>query len=154
MTLTPTATVELHTPASIAAVWDILGNGWIYAGWVVGASRVRAVDPHWPDPGARLLHSFGPWPLVINDHTEVLEVLTGRRLRLKARGWPTGEATVEITTEPSADGGTDITIEEDVSAGPALLVPKAIRQTMGVPRHREMLRRLALLAEGRTDTDS
>ena len=31
--------------APAEAVWDVLADGWQYATWVVGASRVRAVDP-------------------------------------------------------------------------------------------------------------
>ncbi len=29
----------------------MLSDGWLYASWVVGASRVRDVDPRWPSPG-------------------------------------------------------------------------------------------------------
>ena len=150
MVFTSTATVELDSDSSSEAIWNVLGDGWTYASWVVGTSRVRAVDPHWPQPGARLHHSFGVWPLVINDHTEVLELDPGRRIRLRARGWPTGEATVEITTSSPTDGSsTRLTIEEDVTSGPARLLPKPFRQTATVPRNRETLRRLSLLATGR-----
>ena len=40
-------------------VWEILSDGWLYPLWVVGASRMREVDDHWPDVGARLHHSVG-----------------------------------------------------------------------------------------------
>jgi hypothetical protein len=39
---------------------------------VVGASRIREVEPDWPAKGSRIHHSFGVWPLVIDDDTEVL----------------------------------------------------------------------------------
>jgi hypothetical protein len=149
MVFTSTATVELDSDSSSDAIWNVLSDGWTYASWVVGTSRVRAVDPHWPQPGARLHHSFGVWPLVINDHTEVLELDPGRRIRLQARGWPTGEATVEITTSPTEGSSTRLTIEEDVTSGPARLLPKPFRQVATVPRNRETLRRLSLLASGR-----
>jgi hypothetical protein len=149
MVFTSTATVELDSDSSSDAIWNVLSDGWTYASWVVGTSRVRAVDPHWPQPGARLHHSFGVWPLVINDHTEVLELDAGRRIRLQARGWPTGEATVEITTSPTEGSSTRLTIEEDVTSGPARLLPKPFRQAATVPRNRETLRRLSLLASGR-----
>ncbi len=29
-------------------VWSILADGWLYPLWVVGASRMRQVDDHWP----------------------------------------------------------------------------------------------------------
>ena len=40
-------------------VWEVLSDGWLYPLWVVGASRMRAVDEHWPALGARLHHSVG-----------------------------------------------------------------------------------------------
>ena len=40
-------------------VWAVLADGWLYPLWVVGASRMRDVDDHWPAPGARLHHSVG-----------------------------------------------------------------------------------------------
>ena len=56
----------------------------------------------WPAVGTRLHHSFGTWPLLINDTTEVLEVEEGRRILLLARGWPAGQAHVEISLSPVA----------------------------------------------------
>ena len=150
--MTSTATIQIDSDAPVDAVWTVLSDGWSYASWVVGASRVRAVDPEWPQTGSRLHHSFGPWPLVINDHTEVLECIPEQFLRLKARGWPTGEAHVTITTTAKGSGST-ISIEEDATSGPAVIVPKAIRQMLMVPRNREALRRLKLLAEGRARGD-
>jgi uncharacterized protein YndB with AHSA1/START domain len=43
-------------------VWAVLGDGWLYAGWVVGASRIREVDPGWPAKGSRIAHSVGSCP--------------------------------------------------------------------------------------------
>src|ERR1043165_7866722 len=48
-------------------VWSVLADGWLYPLWVVGASRMREVDDEWPEPGARLHHSVGTWPLLIDD---------------------------------------------------------------------------------------
>src|SRR6476660_4074808 len=87
-------TRRINAPPRV--VWSVLADGWMYATWVVGASRVRLVDPQWPAPGRRLHHSFGIWPAMINDHTEVLTADPGRELLLLARGWPAGEATVRI----------------------------------------------------------
>ena len=52
------------TPADVFAV---LADGWLYPSWVVGASRVRGVDGTWPQPGSRIHHSVGVWPLLIDD---------------------------------------------------------------------------------------
>jgi hypothetical protein len=72
--------------------------------WVVGASRMRDVDDGWPAPGTKLHHSFGVWPLVLDDTTEALEIEPGQRLVLEARGWPVGKARVEIAVDADADG--------------------------------------------------
>ena len=59
-------------------VWDVLADGWLYPLWVVGATRMRAVDAGWPEVGSKLHHSVGVWPLVLDDNTEVLECEPGR----------------------------------------------------------------------------
>ncbi len=130
-------------------VWEVLADGWLYPLFVVGASRMRDVDESWPAVGARLHHSVGTWPLLIDDTTEVLEVEEGRRLLLKARGWPAGEAHVDISLRPDGDA-TLVTMEEDATAGPGVLVPKPLRDAQLHWRNVEALRRLAFLVEGRT----
>jgi hypothetical protein len=138
--------------ATTDAVWSVLADGWMYATWVVGASRIRAVQPHWPQPGSRIHHSFGVWPALIDDHTEVLECDPGRELLLKARGWPAGEAHVRIqVTTGSAPTSSIVSIAEDVTGGPGRLIPRPARQLLITPRNTEALRRLALIAEARTD---
>ncbi len=128
----------------------MLADGWMYATWVVGASRVRLVDPQWPAPGSRLHHSIGIWPALINDHTEVLTADPGRELLLKARGWPAGEATVRIRVTPGSTPDTSsVSIVEDATSGPGKLLPRAARQLLIAPRNTESIRRLAFIAEGR-----
>ncbi len=78
------------------AVWEILADGWLYPLWVVGASRIRDVDPSWPEQGSQIAHSVGAWPMLIDDTTEVTECRPGQLLALRARAWPAGEAAVEI----------------------------------------------------------
>lgn len=143
-----TVTVEHQTVASPHQVWAVLADGWTYTTWVVGACRVRAVEPDWPAVGQRIHHSFGTWPLLLNDTTEVLEVSEPVSLTLLARGWPAGEATVGIELR-AWHGGTQISIREDATAGPATLIPQPVRQHAIAPRNRESLQRLAYLAEGR-----
>ena len=133
---------------SPAEVFAVLHDGWIYPVWVVGASRMRDVDEGWPAPGTKLHHSFGVWPLVIDDSTEVLEIQPGQRLVLEARGWPIGKARVDITVKGDGDGSL-VSIDEDITDGPAKLVPEPIRVVGIDVRNRETLRRLAYLAEGR-----
>ena len=140
------------TSRTIAAtpeqVWSVLSDGWLYALWVVGAARMRDVDAGWPAVGTRLHHSVGTWPLLIDDTTEVLEVEERRRILLLARGWPAGQAHVDITLEPQ---GTDtvVTIVEQATSGPGALIPKAIQDPQLHLRNIEALRRLAFVVEGR-----
>jgi hypothetical protein len=140
-----TVTQVFNSPAP--DVWKVIADGWLYSGWVVGASRIRSVDAHWPQVDARLHHSVGAWPLVINDSTQVTAVDPGKSLELMARGWPLGEAKVVITLE---DQGTQcrVSIAEDAVRGPGLAVPKVVRDPLISVRNRETLKRLELMAAG------
>ncbi len=138
---------EVHAPSE--AVWDVLSDGWFYAAWVVGASRVRDVDSAWPAPRTRIAHSFGIWPAVISDVSEVLECEPGRMLLIKAKGRPVGEAEVRLTIAPGGAERCTVSIVEDAVAGPGRAAPRALRQSVIAPRNAEALRRLALIAEGR-----
>ena len=131
------------------AVFDVLKDGWLYPTWVVGASRMRGVDDHWPEVGSKLHHSFGSWPLLIDDTTSSLDYQPPKRFKVRARGWPGGEAEVLIEVAPTATGCT-VTITEDAVAGPGTLVPRPIRTAVLDPRNKETLQRLAYIAEGRS----
>jgi uncharacterized protein YndB with AHSA1/START domain len=137
--------------ATPEAVWKVLSDGWLYPLWVVGAARIRDVDEEWPAKGSRIHHSVGVWPLLINDHTEVLEVVPGRSIKLRARGWPVGEAEVHIKLS-DVGAETEVTIEEDAVAGPGVLVPEPLKGLSLKWRNVETLRRLAFVAEGRHGT--
>ena len=146
----------LHRPrvsravaAPAEAVWAVLSDGWMYATWVVGAARVRAVDEGWPAAGTRLHHSFGMWPAMLSDTTRAEQAEAPHHLVLTARGWPAGEARVEIEVVPDGPESCTVSIAEDASSGPGRLVPMPARQAMILPRNTEALRRLALIAEGR-----
>ena len=134
--------------APAAKVWEVLADGWFYPLWVVGASRCRAVDASWPAVGARIEHSVGLWPLLIDDHTAVVECEPGRMIALRARAWPLGEAGVRITLEDQG-GRTRVRIEEDAVSGPGRLIPQPLRGATLKWRNVESLRRLALIAENR-----
>ncbi len=130
-------------------VWDVLADGWLFPLWVVGASRMRAVDPTWPEVGSLLHHSVGAWPVLIDDETEVLDARPPSFLSLQAKAWPTGEARVDLHL--AASGSTTVlTLEEDAHLGPARVVPPFLRQPPLRWRNEETVRRLTLLVEGRT----
>ncbi|MDZ5622485.1 SRPBCC family protein [Nocardioides bizhenqiangii] len=140
--------VSREVDASPSDVWAVLSDGWLYPCWVVGAARMRDVDPRWPERGSLLHHSVGNWPFLIDDKSEVLDMVPERSLRLRAHGWPAGAAEVLIEIEEQGDGCL-LTIREDAVEGPATLVPRPARQGTIAPRNREALRRLGFLAEGR-----
>ena len=142
-------TVTRVIDAPTQAVWDVLSDGWFYATWVVGASRVRDVDEGWPAEGTRIHHSFGVWPAVVSDTTHVLRSVPPTELVLRAKGWPAGEAEVVLTVTPAGGDSCTVAMAEDAVTGPGTLMPQPLRQLAIGPRNVEALRRLAYLAEGR-----
>ncbi len=126
----------------------MLADGWLYASWVVGASRIRGVDAGWPRVGTKIHHSVGSWPMLIDDVSIAMLYDPPRSLKLKARAWPAGEAEVLIEVRSAPEGCT-VTMSEDAVAGPGRLLPGPLRHTVLDWRNREALTRLAFLAEGR-----
>jgi hypothetical protein len=139
-------TVTRAARCTTDAVLRVLADGWSYSTWVVGTARIRAVDPTWPEPGTRILHSVGLWPALLDDETVVRAWDPERSIELQARGWPAGEARVLIEVTPVAVGCL-IRITEDADKGPGVLVPRPVRSAVIRPRNVETLRRLALIAE-------
>jgi hypothetical protein len=139
-----TTTRTIHSTPD--AVFDVLANGWSYSQWVVGASRVRDVTPGWPAVGTHIHHSVGAWPLLIDDTTTVRRSERPDVLELTVRAWPSGEGVVRITCRPNGQG-TEVTMEEDATGGPAVLVPRPVRDLVLHRRNREALQRLAILVE-------
>jgi uncharacterized protein YndB with AHSA1/START domain len=129
-------------------VFAVLADGWSYAGWVVGNSHVREVDPGWPAVGTRIHHSAGLWPLQVNDWTEVTAVTPDRMIELRARLWPLGVAMIRFDLIPTATG-TRVVMAEQATEGPAALLPKAVQAMLLRARNREVLGRLGDLAGGR-----
>jgi hypothetical protein len=143
------AEVSLNVEAPVDAVWAVLADGWSYAGWVVGASHIRAVDAGWPEPGTRIHHSVGPWPLVVQDTTEVVRCEPSRLLELDARLWPAGAARIEFTLRARSESLTEVRMTERVVRGPSTLLPDVVQDVLLVPRNKETLQRLDALARGR-----
>jgi hypothetical protein len=131
-------------------VFTVLADGWIFPTWVVGASRMREVEKDWPAVGSHLHHSFGSWPAVIDDETTMLEWDPPRHMLIRPKGWPIGEATVQIDVKPRGDGCVVRIIEKAV-AGPGKYVPPALLDIGLYVRNVETLRRLAYIAEGKAD---
>lgn len=136
---------RLHCPPE--AVFRVIAEGWLFPSWIVGASRMRQVGDDWPAVGSQLHHSFGIWPLLIDDRTTVLEWDPPRHVVFQPKGWPLGEARVIIDVKPRGDGCV-VRMREFAVRGPGALIPKPLLDLFLVPRNRETLHRLAYLAEG------
>jgi uncharacterized protein YndB with AHSA1/START domain len=143
----PTAvTRDINAPR--IRVWEVLADGWTYSQWVVGNSRMRAVDADWPVPGTRILHSIGVWPAVIDDETVVLSCAPQEELVLLARLGPAGAARITLRLS-DIEGGCRVEMAEVAVEGPMRFVPDRLQLTGIWPRNRECTWRLANLAENR-----
>ncbi|MGW5454248.1 SRPBCC family protein [Nocardia sp. NPDC003979] len=142
--------VQLTVPAGVDDVFAVLADGWSYSGWVVGASHIRRVDKGWPAVGTRIHHSVGPWPLVIEDTTEVRASEAPHTLELDARLWPMGAAVIRFELHEVAPATTEVRMGELAVRGPGKLVPRAAQELLLTPRNRETLDRLSDLAVGKS----
>jgi hypothetical protein len=143
------STERRHCDAPASAVWEVLADPWLFASWVVGASRIRDVTGPWPAEDALIHHSVGIWPLLLDDTTSVVSSVPGSLLVLRARGRPLGEARVELRLEDEPGGCTIVMTERAVS-GLGTLLPRPVHDAAIGVRNREALRRLALIAQGRS----
>ncbi|AYJ47999.1 SRPBCC family protein [Rhodococcus sp. P1Y] len=143
-------TTNKETTASCDEVWRVLADGWSYAMWVVGASRIRSVDPAWPAKGSKIHHSVGVWPVTLSDHTSSMGGHDGRELNLEARALPFGKAHITVRLHPLPTG-CRIEMIEHAATAPFTVIPDSVQHALAHPRNSEALRRLALLAERRSD---
>lgn len=145
-------TVTRDIAAAPQRVWDVIADGWTYSQWVVGNSRMRAVDPNWPAPGSTIHHSIGVWPVLLNDETVVEEAVEPERLVLYAKGRPFGGARI-ILRLVEIPQGCRVEMDEFPISGVGKLIPDRLGDMAAYPRNTETLRRLAFLAERRDDSD-
>ena len=110
---------------------------------------MRSVDEEWPQVGTKLHHSFGVWPLLLNDETVVREWDPPRKAVISPKGWPVGEALVTIDVKPRG-AGCVVRIQEKAQKGPATVIPTFLMDVYLHWRNVETLRRLAFIAEGRS----
>jgi hypothetical protein len=134
--------VRLIVQASAHRVFAELADGWAYVGWVVGATHIRDVDEGWPAPGSKIHHQVGAWPALVSDNTEALESEPGRRLLLRARGWPFGEATVEIVLIEQDSSHTEVVLREAPTAGLGRWLDNPLLRALLHSRNTETLSRL------------
>ena len=147
-------TVTRETRAAREQVWAVMADGWTYSQWVVGNSRMRAVDPDWPNTGSTIRHSIGVWPLLVNDVTVVEECEPLERLVLLAKGRPFGKARITLRLSDLDGGGCRIDMAEVPVGAPMGWVPRRLALAAAFPRNRECTWRLAAIAERRAPDDT
>ncbi|MEX0153578.1 SRPBCC family protein [Microbacterium sp. LMI1-1-1.1] len=129
-------------------VFAVLSDGWLYPVWVVGATRMRDVDPGFPWVGTQIHHSLGVWPIMLHDETEVVEWAPPQRLRLRPSASVLGRGVIRIDVRPH-DVGAAVTMVEEPVSGVAARLPRQLWAPLLRLRNHECLNRLAFLAEGR-----
>jgi hypothetical protein len=130
-------------------VFDLLDDAYAYPKWVVGARRIRHVDPTWPAEGSRFHHAVGTFVAELHDSTLVIKRERPNKMELEVRFRPTGVARVCIVVA-SEPGGSRITMEETPTAGPICRLPRAVTERLLHIRNAISLRRLRRLVESRS----
>ena len=146
-------TVKRDTTATRAQVWNVMADGWTYSQWVVGNSRMRAVDPQWPKVGGSIKHSIGVWPLLLNDVTVVEDCQPLEQLVLLAKGRPFGKARITLRLFDIDGGACRIEMAEVPVGAPMGWVPNRVALAASFVRNRECTSRLAMIAERRVPDD-
>jgi uncharacterized protein YndB with AHSA1/START domain len=132
---------SIRTRAEPETVFDVLDDACAYPRWVVGARRVRGVDPSWPAVGSRFHHALGTAAGELHDSSKVIERDRPHRMVLEVRFRPTGVARVEIRVAPG-DAGSTIVLEETPTEGPVSRLPRFIVEPLLALRNAISLQRL------------
>ena len=139
---------QTYIDAPPAAVFAVLSDPDSYGEWVVGSRKIRDADPDFPAVGSRFHHQVGFPPLLLNDHTEVLENEAPTRLVLRAKTRPFATARIELGLA-SAGAGTQLTMVESAGDGPSRILLNPLTDPLVHLRNRHSLGRLRDLAERR-----
>lgn len=145
--------MERVIEAPVKQVWAVLADGWTYSDWVVGTAHMRDVDEDWPRVGSQLHHRAGPWPFSLEDSSTVLACEPERRLVLRVKLWPAGEAVVVFTLEPVGPTSTRVLLGEDFAAGPLRWVRTKLNDLVLHLRNKETLSRLSDIARRQKTPD-
>jgi uncharacterized protein YndB with AHSA1/START domain len=138
---------SISVSAPPEAVFDVLDDAYAYPRWVVGARRVRRVDPNWPAVGSRFHHAIGTAAGELHDSSKVIERESPHRIVLEVRFRPTGVANVEIDVARDGDRSI-VTLVESPTCGPVSHLPRFItdpllfvRNALGLQRLRHEIER-------------
>lgn len=133
--------VAAPLPVVAAVVADAAG----YPAWVVGAKRVRSVDPAWPQPGGTVHHTVGAGPLEVHDATTVdFAGGDGDRfeLDLTVRAGPFGSGSVRFVLLAESSTSTAVVMHEHATGRIAHLVWNPLLDAALAMRNIVTLRRL------------
>jgi hypothetical protein len=123
-------TTEIDIDAPPHVTHAVIADATTYPQWLVGAKRIRTVEPDWPAEGSSFHHAVGAGPLVIRDKTTVLLHPDESLLELKAHIGPLGSAVVRFRVEGRDDGrSSHLAIDEEPADG----LVRVLWQTPGRP---------------------
>jgi uncharacterized protein YndB with AHSA1/START domain len=129
---------SIDLPAPPHAVFEVLSDPRTYPDWLVGAKRIRHVDPAFPAPNAEFGHTVGAGPVTVDDTTEAVDAKPPYRLELEVHAGPIN-GTVVFVLSASADG-TLLTFRERPT-GPAGALTPLVRPTI-LARNKKSLENL------------
>lgn len=133
--------VWAELPAPVEDVYDVLADPETYPAWLIGAQRIRSVDPDFPRPGSEFQHSVGPAPEAsVDDRTRALEADRPHRLDLEVHAGPF-HGVVDFELHRSAAGTSEVCLRESATGALALLTP--LLRPIVYARNGRSLRRLA-----------
>lgn len=144
------ATVAAVLDAPPEAIALVLRDPRTYDGVVVGSRRVRWFDARWPEVGTRFHHNVGFGPVIIRDHSEVVEEDLPQRLRLAVHVGPFGSAEVTFRVAPDAEG-TLVEMTETPTSGLLATTWNPLAAAATRWRNRRVLVRLGKLARARAN---
>ncbi len=122
-------------------VFNTIADPRTYPDWLVGAQKIRSVDPAFPAPGTKFEHAVGPTQeMTADDDTKAIAVQGHRRLVLEVHLGPLhGE--VEFMLKKRGDNSTEVRLRER-PMGPAAALTPVLRPALAA-RNKVSLRNLA-----------
>jgi uncharacterized protein YndB with AHSA1/START domain len=148
---------RIELPADPEKVFEILVDPYAFPKWVVGAKRIRGVDPDWPRPGSAFHHASGAGgDVTVKDKTELVTMNPPASLVLQAYLRPLGIVRIRIELERGSSGNTTrLTMREAPAPGTKLTKVKKLLDPALYARNRKSLKCLEkLVRDTVTDAES
>lgn len=148
---------RIELPAGREKVFEVLIDPYSFPKWVVGAKRIRGVDPDWPRPGSAFHHASGAGgDVTMKDKTELITMNPPVSLVLQAYLRPLGIVRIRIELDRgSSESSTLLTMGEAPAPGTRLRKIKKLLDPALYARNRKSLKCLhKLIRESVTDAES